>query len=470
MNTAILRHITAIALTVIFCLPSGAITLEEAKKLYRDGDFETPLPEFQAALKKRPKDASLNQWVGVCLYQQGRADEAIKHLKLADSKNVIEAPRYLAMIAFSDYRFADAEDYLDRYRAALTKAKRSMPEEMEAFAEKVSRAKAMFDRVENIVIIDSIAVDRDQFLNAYRLSPESGSINNADMLPEDADVADPTVVYMPESRQTMVWAAPDSEENYVLMTSAQLYDGTWEKPHILSESLNKSGGDSNFPFLMQDGITLYYANDGDESIGGYDIFISRKGDDGFLQQQNLGMPYNSPYDDYMLAIDETTGAGWWATDRNQLGDSITIYVFIPSELRKNYPVDAPGLAAKAMITDYRSTWEDGADYSDMLAKIEETGSTKTKKGADFYFAMPGGVIYTSWNDFKSPQARNAMDTYLDAKEDIKAVEEELAFLRMQYRDGDRSVSSDIIPLERKLEQMRTNLKKLSNEVILAERR
>ncbi len=60
------------------------------------------------------------------------------------------------------------------------------------------------------------------------------------------------------------------------------------------------------PFFMSDGVTLYYANDGDESIGGYDIFISRKGEDGFLQPQNIGMPYNSPYDDYMLAIDEVT--------------------------------------------------------------------------------------------------------------------------------------------------------------------
>ena len=84
--------------------------------------------------------------------------------------------------------------------------------------------------------------------------------------------------------------------------------------------------------MMSDGITLYYANDGDNTLGGYDIFMTRKGDDGrFLQPQNIGMPYNSPYDDYMLAIDEVTGAGWWATDRNQIPDSVTIYVFVPND-------------------------------------------------------------------------------------------------------------------------------------------
>ena len=469
MNSSILRNITAALLLIGFGLSAKSITLEEAKKLYRDGDYETSLPAFRAALAKRPRDGSLNHWVGVCLYHQGDFDEAAKHLKAADSRNVTEAPRYLARIAFNDYRFSEAENYIRRYEAAMAKAKKSVPDDFEAFAERVSRAKAMFDRVEDIVVIDSITVDKDDFLNAYRLSAESGSINNADMLPDDAEAADPTVVYMPESRQMMIWAAPDDNEDYVLMTAAQLYDGSWEKPHKLGDALN-IGGDSNYPFLMQDGITLYYANDSEESIGGYDIFISRKSDNGFLQPQNVGMPYNSPFDDYMLAIDETTGIGWWATDRNQLGDQITIYVFVPSELRKNYPVDTPDLASKAKISDYRSTWEEGKDYSSKLAAIEKIGSGKKSKDNDFYFAMPGNQIYTSWNDFKAPGAKGAMDRYLNAKEDLKAAEEDLAYLRMQYRDGDTSVSNEIISLERQIDEMRRNLKRLSNEVVRSEQR
>ena len=105
--------------------------------------------------------------------------------------------------------------------------------------------------------------------------------------------------------------------------------------------------------MMQDGMTIYYANNGTSSLGGYDIFISRKDDNEYYKPQNIGMPYNSPYDDYMLAIDETTGVGWWATDRNQLGDSITIYKFIPQDMRINYDVDTIDLVKFARIQDYR---------------------------------------------------------------------------------------------------------------------
>lgn len=89
------------------------------------------------------------------------------------------------------------------------------------------------------------------------------------------------------------------------------------------------------------------------------------------------MPYNSPYDDYLLAIDEITGIGWWATDRNQLEDSITIYKFIPSDLRQNYDSGADDLVDKARITDFRSTWEEGKDYADILKKIDKIEISKT---------------------------------------------------------------------------------------------
>ena len=56
------------------------------------------------------------------------------------------------------------------------------------------------------------------------------------------------------------------------MQSSRLADGSWEQPEPLGDVLNE-GGDANFPFLMSDGVTLYFANDGENSLGGYDIFI-----------------------------------------------------------------------------------------------------------------------------------------------------------------------------------------------------
>ncbi|MDE6081303.1 MAG: hypothetical protein K2F70_03435, partial [Muribaculaceae bacterium] len=123
---------------------------------------------------------------------------------------------------------------------------------------------------------------------------------------------------------------------------------------------------------MNDGVTLYFANDGENSIGGYDIFITRRNDEGkFFQPQNLGMPYNSPYNDYMLAIDEQNGVCWWATDRNKIPGKVTIYTFIPSEMRVNYEVDDPDLASYARIDSYKKTWAEGKDYTKLLNRISK---------------------------------------------------------------------------------------------------
>ena len=83
-----------------------------------------------------------------------------------------------------------------------------------------------------------------------------------------------------------------------------MWEAKWTAPHKLDEL---DGDDAqNYPFMLSDGITLYYAAQGEESIGGYDIFVTRYDMDEkkFLYPENLGMPFNSPANDYMLAIDE----------------------------------------------------------------------------------------------------------------------------------------------------------------------
>jgi hypothetical protein len=453
-----------ISLFLAIGLSSGAVTLNEAKDMYLGGDFAGALPGFEEALQSKPKDPSLNQWVGVCLLRTGRQTEAVPYLEFADSKGITDAPRYLAEIEFYKYHFDKASNYIDKYEKGLKKVKKSMPEDVEQLKSQIERGKTMLDRVEKIVVIDSIAVNRENFFKAYRLSPEAGSIQSVSVLPAKFSVADHTTVYMPETKSSMMWAAPDSMLNYVLMSSTQLYDNTWEKPAPLKGEL-EMGGDSNYPFMMPDGVTLYYANNGEESLGGYDIFISRKDEDGFLQPQNIGMPYNSPYDDYLLAIDEITGVGWWATDRNHLGDDITIYIFIPADLRINYPVTLPDLAEKARLASYKATWEEGQDYTTLLNSIKNIDTESKAKSADFRFAMPGNKVYTSWDDFKNPRARKQMSNYVDAQEALANSEATLAAMRLKYRNGETSLKSSILQLENKVENDRDNLKKIANEVI-----
>lgn len=50
-----------------------------------------------------------------------------------------------------------------------------------------------------------------------------------------------------------------------------------------------------------DGETMYIASNGNNTIGGYDIFVSRKIQGQWSKPENMGYPINTPYDDFFFA-------------------------------------------------------------------------------------------------------------------------------------------------------------------------
>ena len=46
---------------------------------------------------------------------------------------------------------------------------------------------------------------------------------------------------------------------------------------------------------------------------------------------NIGMPFNSPANDYLYVFDEMTHIGWFATDRFQHQDTVVVYEFVPNK-------------------------------------------------------------------------------------------------------------------------------------------
>lgn len=458
-----IRFIILSIFTGIFSIYSHAITLDEAKKAFAAGDYAEALPALISTADKEPRNAAINQMAGIALMRTGQSDKAIHYLQ----KGTNEAKIYLAEIAFYDYRFNDGIELIDKYAEGQKKARKPVSPDADKVRERLELGLSMLDRVEKIVIIDSINVDSEDFFTAYKLSAPSGRIETPSILQPDFNAATPTSVYVTESGNKMMWASTDKDENFVLVETNKLADGTWERPSELGNSLNE-GGDANYPFLMSDGVTLYFANDGTNSLGGYDIFISRNDGSSYLNPQNIGMPYNSPDNDYLLAIDEVSGIGWWATDRNHIEDQVTIYIFIPQELRINYPADQENLADLAIIKSIRDTWAPDADYAQLLEKIRQLGTEQTHKSADFHFALPGKRIYTSLSDFKSNTARDLMTEYLAKLDQTNKLKAKLAEMRAAYSKGNKGIGTEIQQTERELENMEKDLKRRINDIVRAE--
>lgn len=416
---------------------------------------------------KSPANAALNFKAGRALYEAGRNAKARAYFARGGN----DAQPWLALLELEDYKFDEASARASKYLSSKHNAQSAEHALAEDVVNRADLATTMLDRVERVIVIDSIVVDKNSFFKAYRITPTTGRVADRSALPAGMKGSRPTTVYMSENGDRMMWGADDDNGNVHIVESSLLADGTWEKPHAVSDNLHP-GRDANFPFLLADGMTLYYASDGEGSLGGYDIYITRNDGDRYLNPQNIGMPYNSPMDDYLLAIDDATGVGWWATDRNLIPDSLTVYVFVPQELRDNYPVDdTPDLIDRARITSIAATHRHGEDYSrylDALEAVETSAEQPASSDGHLMFALPDGRVITSLSQFKEPKAADLMRDYLSALDEYDDSRTRLQSLRAAYGKGDKSLGEEILAEEADMERRLVELRRMANEVITLE--
>ncbi len=165
------------------------------------------------------------------------------------------------------YQFDEAEELLNQDIKKL-KRKRQPTDVEEGKLQEIARLRSMMRATERVTVIDSLVVDKNTFLNHIKLSPESGEISPYSTFFHRTDENGCTV-YLSELGNKIYFAQPD-ENKYLRLFTSDLVGGQWTAPHKLDEL---DGDDAqNYPFMLSDGITLYYAAQGEESIGGYDIF------------------------------------------------------------------------------------------------------------------------------------------------------------------------------------------------------
>ncbi len=451
---------------------AAAAWADDARTLYRQGHYAEAANAASKVIKRTPRDGNANFFLGASLYKMGQGDKAVAPLKQAESRGVAEASQLLTEYALEQYRVDDAETHLDKWAETLKKGKKAIPDEHAAMTSRMVMLRNMLGRVERIEIVDTLNVDSAAFFEHYRLSPQAGRILAPDVI---SGLGGETgshlgTGYMPENNSEILWAAADADGLFSLYGAGILDDGTMDHPEPLEDELGQ-GGNAMFPFLMPDGMTLYFASDGENSLGGLDIFMTRRTDEGFFVPQNMGMPYNSPDNDFMLAIDEATGLGWWATDRNHIPGKVTIYVFMPSAMRRNAEPDDPNLGALARLSDITLTQNPGTDYKALLAERlpEEAPDTHKSTGRTrFTLDMGNGKVYTSLSDFRNDAARSAMLEYLAAEAMLRKQLAAEEALREQYRSGNRNVKGAILESEKQTAAMRTRIDGLRNSAVRLE--
>ena len=113
-------------------------------------------------------------------------------------------------------------------------------------------------------------------------------------------------------------------------------DGTWSEPQNLAEPINTKGTEMA-PFLHPDGHTLYFSSDTHVGMGGFDLFMSRRGDDGQWQKPvNLGFPINTSGDEINFFVAADGKTAFISSQREGGKGGYDIYTFeLPEEIRSD---------------------------------------------------------------------------------------------------------------------------------------
>lgn len=335
------------------------------------------------------------------------------------------------------------------------KQKEKTPEEL--------RIERMTEATKAVMFIDSVIVDKDDFLSAYVLSDETGSLRA---------VSPYLTMYINEMGNKRYYASGDITT--VLMTS-DLLGNEWSEGEELKGITDSTITYPNYPFVMADGTTMYFAARGSESIGGYDIFATRFNASlgRYYKPENIGMPFNSTANDYMYAIDEEYGIGYFATDRNQPEGKVCVYIFRAKEIYDTYSSNnytTEQIAAFARISAIADTQGDKEQFAEAVNDLERlrTSTNKETDDAEMTFVINDSKTYHSYRDFKDKENYYKFKQLQTLRKRLESLNESIDTARERYAvaagNAKRTIGEKILRAEQEQEQLVLQIAQMEKEI------
>lgn len=220
------------------------------------------------------------------------------------------------------YDFAGA---LDRYRRAAALPAGAIHAEL--LEKRMHTAQNGLNLSENCARPTVIARQRFSRRDFFRFYPlPGGSWRPVPNVLDRSEDAAGGATYVPRNAKSILFSATD-EEGFRHLYETEDRDSCWTEPALLDENL-LSGGNEIFPMLSPDGNRLYFASDDLYGVGGYDLYCSVRDPEtgGWGEPVNLGFPYSSPGDDFLLMDTADGKYTIFASNRACSADSVYIYV------------------------------------------------------------------------------------------------------------------------------------------------
>jgi hypothetical protein len=323
---------------------------QRAMERFEAGEFSLALSDFTKLSAQYPKDPLFRYYSGICRVELNRDLETAEELLVyASSRGVPEDVFfYLAEAARKSYDFEKAKRWYLEFDevAPRSMAKKMGSKSLVRSAMHALQITASYNPFELLHFTYMNLYDPDQYgqvkmtggrLTAkperfYSEREEHADLNSLMFLPEK--LARGQVVYFSG-------LSGNGKDGFQIMRARKGNTGKWVDIEPL-DALNTEM-DEILPYFDPVGNDLYFATDGREGLGGFDLYRSHFDEerDAWSEPVNLGFPVNSVFDDYLFLPGEDLGKAVLFSGRHTSGDAVAVYSVHLSEPKESLAGSTP---------------------------------------------------------------------------------------------------------------------------------
>lgn len=479
---------TSLVLSLLLCFMWAGAQRVDFKQLRAKSDslfvakqYQQALPAYTQLLAQFPRDKEIMYHLGVCyLYATHNHNQAIRYLKEASTGEVPNMVYFHLAEAYRfSYEFEKAIDYYRRY--TLNGASNEVKvDKIEILVNLCENGSYITQYVYNPNIIDAQVVALNEVHKYYSLAPKSGSfVEVPDKLLTEVDKK-------MNHRPVMFYPSDPKAGSYIYYSSygktatygrdifrTQLLEGNvWSKPESLSDVVNTKF-DDDFPYIAPDGITLYFASKGHYGMGGYDIYrttydeVTKK----WATPENLGFPFNSPFDDFLYVPSEGDTIVAFATSRSTFADSTKVVLIAVNKEQVRRTAESPQQVQEYAALEVATKHQVGATQAPVNNKKQTPQQQQKPAKAASFRAVENDPEYARAiaNGFREQMKADSLRTKLEKLRD-KFDLVETAEQRVKLEKQVFTVEEAMLNAQRKADQMFVRASQIEQEYLTGKRK
>ena len=328
---------------------------------------------------------------------------------------------------------------------------------------------------QRVLVFDSLVVPLDHFVGHLPLGAEQGRLTTYDEFFHSTGHPNASL-YVNDMGNACVFSRQDKNGGSRLYSS-YLVGGKWSNAQEL-KGLGEEGDftHTGHPFLMSDGVTLFFSAKGKNSLGGWDLYRSTydASSGRYMKAESLGLPFCSTGDDLLYAVNEADSVGMLVSTRGQAQGHVCIYFFTPTIVREVYDpseMEDQQMRQLATLAKISLTGKDWAsERKSGLARLERARkkqareqATGQKKSDEVCFVVNDQLTYTQMSQFRSDGAAGHYARIGQLQHQEQRLLQALDDLRARYaKKVTDELTRQILEKEKALEQCQRDLKSEEN--------